>query len=766
MIIHATTREHQTWRRRLACLAVAGMWLWSAPGSAQEDAFSLDAEEDTAPADPATVRDLIEITSEVEVGAGSISDDSFRFGKYSGLERQGGFAVLGVDLRGRGAYDGPNARYWSLTGSDLGLTSRSLGLEHGRQGRYKIVVTYDQLPTFRSDSAQTVFDGVGGTSLTLPPGWVAATTTAGMTQLIPSLKDVNIDHERRRLGVGIDTTFFDAWTLTTRVTREAKDGLKTVGAVIGNSGGNPRSVLIPEPIDYVTQQVDVALSYGDHVKQIQLGYSLSLFNDGNDSLKWENPFSAITGWDASAGYSTGEGQLHLPPDNQFHQLTASGGYNWSDRTRVTVDLARGRMTQDQAFLPYTINPTLAASITQPLPRSSLDGLIETTLLTLRIASRPTSSLYWNAAYRYDDRDNKTPRDEYVYIGGDSQTQSTGATSSFRRFNEPYSFSERQIKLDVGYQPFRRTDLTAGAEQKETTRTFSEREDATEMTYKVGLDTHPAEWVGAGVRVSRADRHGTTYRGEEPFLSSYDPGYTATVAGGWENHPDLRKYFQADRLRNTLAFLVSLTPGERWTLGANSTYRKDDYETSDLGLTKSTINTYTADTSYVPFETVTTYAFYTLEFLKSDQDGRQFSGGAVKLAQAADPTRDWFADHRDRVDTLGGGVTKALLKNTLDLGADYVYAKSKSQVDVTVGSALTAAPLPNTVTRLNSISLYGKYKLTNALSLKVRYRFEKFRSTDWAVDDVAPNTLANVITLGEESPDYRIQVVTVSLAYRF
>ncbi len=766
MIIHATTREHRTWTRRLACLAMAGIWLWSSPGSAQEDAFSLDTEEETASPDPETVRELTQMRSEVEVGVGWVSDDSFTFGKYSGLERQGGFAVLDVDLRRRGAYDGPDARYWSLTGSDLGLTSRSLGIEHGNQGRYKVFVTYDQLPTFRGDSAQTVFNGAGGANLTLPPGWVAATTTAGMTQLVPSLTDVDIDHERRRLGVGVDTTFFDAWTFKTRLTRETKDGLKTVGAVIGNSGGNPRAVLIPEPIDYVTQQVDVALSYADRIRQFQLGYTLSLFNNEHDALTWENPYAAIGGWDASAGYPTGQGRLHLPPDNEFHQVTASGGYNWSDRTRVTADLALGRMTQDQSFLPYTVNPTLAASITQPLPRSSLDGWIDTTLVTLRIASRPMPNLYWNAHYRYDDRDNKTPRDEYVYIGGDSQTQDTGATSSFRRFNEPYSYSERQIKLDAGYQLFWRTDLTAGAEHKEITRTFSEREDATEITYTLGLNTHPTEWVGTGIRVSRADRHGTTYRGEEPFLSSYDPAYTATVAGGWENHPDLRKYFLADRQRHTLALVATLTPGERWTLGVNTSYRKDDYETSDLGLTKSTINTYTADTSYTPFETVTAYAFYTLELLKSDQDGRQFSGGAVKLTQAADPTRDWFAAHRDRVDTIGGGVTKTLLKNTLDLGVDYVYAKSDSEVDVTVGSALTAAPLPDSITRLNSVSLYGKYALTANMALKLQYWFEKFRSTDWAVDDVAPNTLANVITLGEDSPDYRVHVVMVSLAYRF
>ncbi|MEO5657368.1 MAG: MtrB/PioB family decaheme-associated outer membrane protein [Nitrospiria bacterium] len=480
---------------------------------------------------------------------------------------------------------------------------------------------------------------------------------------------------------------------------------------------------------------------------------------------WENPYAAITGWDPSAGYPTGEGRLHLPPDNQFHQVSTGGGYNLTDRTRVTADLALGRMIQDQEFLPYTVNPVLAASVTQPLPRNSLDGWIDTTLLNVRVASRPTPKLSVNAGYRYDDRANKTPRDEYVYIGGDSQTQDTSVASSRRRFNEPYSYQEHQMKLDAGYRFFRRMDLTAGVERKETERTYSEREDATEDTYRLGLKTRLMEKIDTGVRLSRADRRGSTYRGDEPFLSSYDPGYTSTVPGSWENHPDLRKYFLADRRRDIVAVFATLAPSDTWTVGVNGSYLVDDYERSEMGLTGSTIKNYTVDAGYLPTDTITTYAFYAYENLRSEQDGRQFSGGGIKLVQAADPTRDWFADHRDRVDTVGAGVT-TVIADRLDLGADYVYARSKSAVNVTAGSALTTVPLPASITRLNSLAVHGTYRLRRDLSLKVRYRMEKFTATDWAVENVEPDTLANVVTLGEENPDDTVHVVAISFAYRF
>lgn len=758
---HKTTKHaNPIFEKRSLCLAIATVWLMPA-------AFAADDAMDKKSSDSEAVRELTEVRSEIEVGIGYVSDDSFKFGKYNGLQEQGAFGVLNLDLRGRAPYDSDSAKYWSLTGTDLGLDSRSLNFQQGEQGNYKLFLDYDQLPTFRSDSAQTIFNGAGGTNLTLPAGWVPAGTTAGMTQLLPNLKSVDIETERRKVGLGFSKAFADRWDFKVSYKDEVKDGIKTIGAVIGNSGGNPRAVLLPEPVDYNTRQLDAVLGYADTRKQFQLSYYLSLFNDKNDSLTWQNPYSAIAGWDTSAGYAAGgQGRLALPPDNEFHQVSASGGYNLSDKTRVSADVAIGRMTQNQAFLPYTVNPTLAASITQPLPRSSLNGRIDTTLINLKLASRPMADFHWSASLRHDDRDNQTPRNEYVYIGGDSQTQNTAATSDRRRYNEPYSFTENQLKLDAGYKLTKRTELSAGFQRSDTERTYSEREEATEDTYKLGLRTGFTDTLSGGLRLSRADRNGSTYVGEEPFLSSYAPGYTSTVPGGWENHPDMRKYFLADRTRDKLALFATFAPGEKVTLGFNASYLKDDYTASEMGLTASKAGQYTVDATYAATETVTTYAFYSYEDFKSDQDGRSFSGGAVKLAQASDPTRDWFASHRDRVHTLGTGVKHTIAKNKFDIGADYIYAASKSDVDVTTGTALTSAPLPTSPTRLNSLSLYGKYQLQKNLSLKARYRVEKYRSDNWALDGVEPNTLANVILLGEDSPDYRVHVITLSVGYRF
>lgn len=732
---------------------------------AEDDQFAL--EETAGPqTDPEKLKDLTQIRSSIEVGAYHTSDDSFRFGRYSGLNEQGANAVLNLDVLRRGAYDGDSAEYWSFKGARLGLDSREAAFEFGVQGKYKIRVDYDQIPSFRSDSTRTIFDGAGSTNLTLPSNWVGSGNTAGMTQLLPNLKSFDLKTERRQTGLGLSGVLSPHWDYSTSYKHETKDGNKSIGAVFGNSGGNPRAVILPEPVDYTTQQIDAALRYTTGKLQVQAAYYLSLFSDNNNALVWSNPYTAISGWAPGAGFPSGRGQLSLPPDNKFHQASLNAGYNFSDRTRLSASVARGRMTQNDTFLPYTNIPTLAASITQPLPRNSLDGRIDTTVVNLRIASRPWPDFSWNASYRYDDRDNKTPRDEYVYIGGDSQLQLTGVTSDRRRFNEPYSYKEEQFKADATYRVFGHTDLSAGVQHSKIDRTYSEREQADENTYNLGISTEISERFSGHLRYTHAQRDGSTYVGNEPFLSGYSPGYTSTVPGGFENLPGLRKYFLANRDRDQLNATVSFTPTEAWTLSAAVDHARDKYNESELGLVDARIDSFSFDTVYAPSPLWSAYAFYTYEKLASNQNGHSFSGGAAKLVTAFDPNRDWFVDHRDYIDSYGAGYKRSLASRHLDFGVDYLYSKSRSDLGFAAGSALLTRPLPRDVTRLDSLNVYGTYKMRENMSLRMSYWHERYHSIDWAVDGIAPNTLANVILLGENSPDYKVHVMSLSVIYRF
>src|ERR1035437_5384884 len=97
----------------------------------------------------------------VDAGVGYVSDKSAKFGEYNGLDKQGGFFIGDGSARFRGA----DAYYWNFYASDLGLASRSLDAEGGRQGNSKLILKYDELTHELSDSARTPFRGNGGAFL-------------------------------------------------------------------------------------------------------------------------------------------------------------------------------------------------------------------------------------------------------------------------------------------------------------------------------------------------------------------------------------------------------------------------------------------------------------------------------------------------------------------------------------------------------------------------------------------------------------------------
>ena len=122
-----------------------------------------------------------------------------------------------------------------------------------------------------------------------------------------------------------------------------------------------------------------------------------------------------------------------------------------------------RMTQDETFLPYTINSTLT---TQPLPRSSLDGRVDTLSGNLKLTSVLTDKIRINAALTYDDRDNRTPRALYEWI-------TTDTTAATPRSNLPYSFTRSVAKADGTYAMAPDVRIDAGCEFDEYKRDLQE-----------------------------------------------------------------------------------------------------------------------------------------------------------------------------------------------------------------------------------------------------------------------------------------------------
>lgn len=644
-------------------------------------------------------------SGEVELGLGYLSDDSFKFGEYTGLTDKGGYLIGNAQVR----YQGEDGYYADLAVRELGLDSRSLRAENGRQGKYKLFLTYDEIPHFLSDSARTPFRG--GSNLTLPPGWVSAGTTAGMTALPGALRDVELETSRTRIGVGavLPARRFEYAASYRHETKEGRSRL--AGTFFFNAAE------LIAPIDYTTDEIDLSASYTAPKLKARLAYHASLFKNGHESLTWVNPFTPVF-----AG--TDEGQLAAAPDNQFHQLSAALGYQFTPATRASAELALGRLTQDEDFLSPTLNPGL---IVPALPRRSLDGQVETLIGQAKLVSELNERLGVSASYRYEDRDNETPQAAYPWV-------TTDAFVNPARTNRPYSFTRGTAKLAADYRFAPRVTGSLGLDYDTHERTLQEREETDETTLWAKFVTRAREGVDLLFNLAHGKRDGERY---EVVPETTPP-----------QNPLLRKYNLADRERDLLGMRATMAAGERVTLGVGIEAAHDDYTDSAIGLTDSREVNLSLDAAAALSDKTSVHAFAHHQTI----DARQAGSSGFGLP-------DWNARNDDTVNTLGVGVKHAYAEG-LDLGADYAVSLSRGEVTV------AGSRFPDLRASVRSLKLYGSYPLKEPWSLQAAYWYERYHSDDWALDGVTPTTIPNVLSFGETSPDYDVSFVTVSVRYRF
>ena len=146
-----------------------------------------------------------------------------------------------------------------------------------------------------------------------------------------------------------------------------------------------------------------------------------------------------------------------------------------------------------------------------------------------------------------------------------------------------------------------------------------------------------------------------------------------------------------------------------------------------------------------------FGMYSREEIESDQAGSQLFS-----------TPDWTASNDDTIDTLSVGFRAPAVSDKFDIGFDYTYAETNGETEVDPGTF--SEPFPDFVTRLNTARLFVDYSMSDQLLIKGGYQYEKFRSSDWALDRVEPDTIATVLTLGADAFSYDVSVFFLSFTY--
>lgn len=758
-----------------------------------------------AQAEDDDLRSLTRPGSEVEVGVGNVSDGSYKFGDYGrGLEKSGAYLIGNVRMNTRGDN---NANYLELIGRNLGLSgSRDFTIKGGEQGNYGLSFEYDELSKLHSDTYQTPYTGMGSAYLVKPAPWTitpapgAGTniSTANMTNLAANMKRFNVETQRKATGLGLTKQLDGGWDVAVNFKREKKDGTQLAGAAMQtiNTSENRGTFLAPEPIDYITDLFDVLARYADEKLQMQLGYHASLFDGASQPLVWDNLYYNALGAANGSNALTGR---HAPmPDNQFHRIRASGGYTLGEGTRLTGNLSLGRMTQNEAFLPYSTLGTMPAT-------TSLNGRVDTTHADIKLNSNLTHEVNLTAGYKYDDRDNRTAVNTYTYYVADNTSLSAfdPATGTFPqlnvRKNNPLSKTQQALYADLDYHLSAATRLKLGYDYDKVTHTYEPTAGDIEHTVKAEVKHSFSDTASGGLAYAYSDRNASAYDGMAPAMSTFTATYLASLCATGNSFsyngvvtactgavsataattpyldtPALRKFFLTDRKRDKLRAFADFAPSEKFDLQLGASYYKEKYPEAEIGygLTRATGWSANVDANWAATEAVSGVFFASFEDYSTDQ--RSSDTKTDRLGRQLNTLaffNQWggVISRVDRSLTMGLGF-KVKQDDSLDWGGEFTHAATVGSTgfsNLGTSVAATLKPMPDTVSRLSRLELFGKYKVQKDLTLNVKYAYEQFNSSDWAWDGqtiaVAPT---NFINTNQTSPDYRVHAIGASLAYSF
>jgi MtrB/PioB family decaheme-associated outer membrane protein len=772
------------------------------------------------------VAELTQPTSTIQAGAIYVDKDSAKFGEYNGLYKKGTYGDLDFDIRGGAGYGSTtDATRYRITGNNLGLRTRELAAEYGVQGKYRITFRYDELLRNYSDTYQTPYAGAGTTTLTLPFYPAAATrlsantttangaltnwanlqapnaavvagapTGAGPGVLLPAnMRQFPVSTERKKGGLDFGMELSPQWHLVAAATTEHKEGTKLTGVAFG---GPARGTLVPEPIDSDTNNFKFGANYVEGTSHLNLLYTGSLYKNNIGLWTVQNPFQG----NLLAPAFNDSARLSGAPDNEMHRLSATGGYNFSATTRLTLGLHHEIMTQDKAFITgFPANWSI--------PETSAHAKVVQDNVNATLTGKPLPNVFALASYKYDNRRNKTPEMDFLYAGGDA----AAAPNLFS--NEPLNRRQQQVDLSADWSVAPHQNLKGTYQWQEIRRTANSeespfrREKTHENTLGVEYRNSMRENVSGRIGYSYSQRRGSEY--EENTLIA--PVIAAPLPAADPLLPGFRQFWLADRNRDKLRSAIDFQATDAITIQTGVDFNNDKYPNSPYGVQEIKSAVFKLDGTYAASETMSFSAFYTYEDKRSQLndltigrgttatilDAPANTGGActgyfaaaghLPRDEGTDPCRSWSEVQSDKVHTFGLSFKTAdLMHGKFELAGDLVYSKARTPISVNGGAyfgngnpATTAAggfnnvfvaaqSFPDITSEMIELRLTGKYNIDKKSSVRVTYLHRRLKSSDWQYDAYAGNAVAipTFIGTGITSANYSVNALGVAYVYSF
>jgi MtrB/PioB family decaheme-associated outer membrane protein len=722
------------------------------------------------------VRSLMTPETFASIGVSSVNSatDAKRFAEYTGLNQR--FSpLLEFEINKRNEADG----LWTIMkGRNLGTETGEMSLTRKKQGDWKLAIDYNEIVRLDPYIIHTGMGGIGSTTPTvnliatptMPAAWATANGYAASNGVQGS--DVELKLKRTAVGVSGDKWITPELQIELSFRNEDKKGARMFGrAGLGSSdmlytpstsiAGGYAILLTPEPIDSSTRTIESKINFNRDKLALTGGYFGSFYVNNNGSMSPGVPgtlnrgaLGAATGAGATLSSSVQQlasSSVALPPDNQAHQLYASGNYAFSDTTRTNFKVAYTHATQDESFIGAGLTPSATAP-------ASLGGVVDTTLAQVGLTMRPLKELSVNASLRYEDRNDKTP--VYVYNYG-----KTGGALD-KTTNWPSGSQTRTtVKVDGIYRLPMGYSITLGTdwERKSTplpsanTALFNKQVFFRPVLNETGIHAEVrkaiSETVNGALGVDYKQRRGndsdwvTTTGTAGNALLAFDPSLAATPAvvgppavaansGGNIVLPDM----YMDRNRTKARANIDWEATEKLSLQTVLEHTQDNYlrafptsitpaqvVPTDPGARTINSDSISLDSTYLVSEEWRVNGFWT----------RSFNRWNVNKANLGDDTNN-------TADTFGVG-TSGKVTARFSLGIDVLSTRETTTFNNVVATAVAgqtagniagfsaAIPgnyLPNIDYRTDKLNIRGKYALDKVSDVLVGITYMQFETNDW------------------------------------
>lgn len=652
----------------------------------------------------------------------ALDGDGARYERYRDLGD-------GLFLEGVRANRDENGWLLDFAGEHVGRRDQRLGGSAVRPGQVKAWFTWDQIPMLLSRTTRTLYTGVGSGRLSIDDALqaqVQATRAAIATVFNQASREFDTRTRRHLADAGFEYFPTRAVTVKGNFRRTDREGTIPYGGSFGHSS----VVELPAPTNHSLTDAEASAEYSRDPILLRAGYTGSWFHNDVTSLIFDNPFRVT---DIAA--TPASGRLSLPPSNSMIAVNGLASVKLPYRSRATAYVSLGTLKDaGDPLIPQTIN---SASPTQPLERTTVEGEARTSAVSLNFVSRPSRSTDFTVRYRSYEYDNKTP--EFA-LSQRVAYDNSPSTVSPPVHSEPYGVLRHTFDADFRWLARGYTSAGVGYTRIAEDRTHRIFESTTDNTFRLTFDALGRGWFTLRSKYEHAQRRGEGIERGEELLAEIG------------EQPGMRHYDVAQRDRDRITLLGTVTPRSDVSGTLSIAAGKDDYFESEFGLRDNTHRVYSAGVDYLPLDRVNFSATYSFERYNALSRSRQANPGV----QFTDPSRNWAADGTDRVHSfvITTGVDRIADKVDLRLTYDFSRARAIYKYitgavpdrtlpeEVVVPTTLpTPSELPPTLSELNRGTADAVYSLTSRLSVGVSYWYERFNARDFTLDVDANRDLA-------------------------